>query len=83
MCDKCNPDKLNLLIESEKIANMIYLSIGQVLKRESIDEQDNSLVLEIRNDIGYLRLGDRGDMQCLDHDCVLQINYCPMCGRKI
>ena len=59
MCERCNPDKLNLLIEAEKIGSSIYWGIGETLKSEDIEEVDNSLVLEIRNDVGYLRLGER------------------------
>ena len=82
-CNVCREDKLNTLIESTKISNMVWWAVGHELKRDTIQEEDNSLVLEIRNSQGYLRLGDRGDMGCLDHSGKIKINFCPVCGRKI
>ena len=84
-CGYCEVDKLNLLIESDKIWNMIYFFAGKDKQpqMDDIDTVDNSVVLEVRNGQGYLRLGDRGEMQCIDHSEILKINYCPMCGRKL
>lgn len=82
-CEYCEKGKLNTLIKSEKIGNMIWWSVGHELKKECIDEVDNSVVLEIRCGQGYLRLGDRSDMQCIDHDEKIKIFYCPVCGRKL
>lgn len=81
MCVYCTEGE-RLLIESTKISNMIYYSVGQILNREDLDEDDNSVVIEVRNGRGYIRLGDRSDMGCLDHSDNIKINYCPMCGKE-
>ena len=84
-CEYCKVDKLNLLIESDKIWNTIYFFIGEgkPLQEDDVDTVDNSVVLEIRNGQGSLRLGERDDMQCIDHSDKVEINYCPMCGRNL
>lgn len=80
MCEVCNG--FATLIESTKISNMVWWCVGDALRRDDLDEEDNSLVLEVRNGRGYLRLGDREDMGCLDHSDKYEIKYCPECGRK-
>ena len=74
MCKYCEENKINTLIEDNKpeIAWDTYAGV-----------EDNSVVLETRNGIGYLRLGDREDMECLGHGEKIKINFCPMCGRKL
>lgn len=84
-CEYCNQGKLNLLIESKRIWNVMYLFAEKrkPLEKEDIQEEDYSLVLEIRNNQGYLRMGDRSEMQCIDHSEILKINFCPICGRNL
>jgi hypothetical protein len=84
MCDYCDKDKLNILIESEKINGNLIGWNKEMLATELLDLiDDNSVVLEIRNGQGYIRLGNRMDMQCIDHEEKIKINYCPICGRKL
>lgn len=83
MCNYCNEDKLNTLIEKEEISSMFYFCLGHKIEAEDIIKLDNSVVLDIRNKQGYIRLGDREDMNCIDTEYKLKINYCPVCGRKL
>lgn len=82
MCNYCK-EGLNTLIEDYKISNMIWWAVsnGRKASKEDIDEIDNSVCLQTRNGYGYIRIGDRDDMQCLDSDKLIRINYCPMCGK--
>ena len=61
----------------------LFANRNHELKNEDIDEIDNSLCMEIRNGQGYLRLGNRDEMQCIDHSENIKINYCPFCGREL
>jgi len=82
LCKYCEDGAFNTLIESEY---MEYVSnvFGKVYIRDNPEEIDNSVVFEIRCGSGYIRLGDRGEMNCIDHEEKIQITYCPFCGRKI
>ena len=84
MCKYCT-DGYTTLIDSTKISNMIWFFSSREAKitNDDIDEVDNSVVFEIRNGSGYIRLGDRGDMGCLDHGGKIKIDYCMFCGRKL
>ena len=83
MCKYCE-DKTTTLIESEKIGNPLRRPNDTLTVKEMYDLADDfSLVMEIRNNKGYLRLGDREEMGCLDHNENVEINYCPFCGKKI
>lgn len=83
MCKYCE-NGLNTLIEDTKISNMIWWAVSHDRRasKEDIDEVDNSVCIQIRNEHGYIRIGDRSDMQCLDSDKLIRINFCPMCGRE-
>jgi len=84
MCEYCNKHMLNLLIESNKVAEYLIGLDPTMLATKLLDFVDDySVVLDIRNGHGYLRLGDRDDMQCLDHEDKIEIKFCPMCGRKL
>lgn len=80
MCMWCNG--FYRIVESEKIDNVIWMAVGNILDRNMIRKRDNSVFIEVRNGQGYIRLGDREEMQCLDHCETVKINYCPNCGRK-
>jgi hypothetical protein len=84
MCDYCNERELCLLIESEKLDDHLIGLDPTMLATTLLNfVDDNSVVINIRNGRGYIRLGDRDDMQCLDHEQKIEIYYCPMCGRKL
>ena len=82
MCEYCKDGAFNTLIENdyEEYASNIF---GNIWINEVPNLIDCSLVLEIRCGSGYLRLGDRGDMNCIDTDSKFKIKYCPMCGREL
>ena len=82
MCNYCKQSAFNTLIEKyiTEYATNIW---GNFHKRDEPIENDESLVFEMRCGSGYLRLGDRSEMQCIDHRYKFQINFCPMCGRKL
>ena len=82
MCTWCKESAFGTLIESEKLESAI-IGWEAKMKATELDNIDNSVVMEIRCGSGYIRLGDRGDMNCLDHEEKIEINYCPMCGRKL
>lgn len=82
MCKYCEEDAFNTIIEN-KITIYADNIWGSVHVYDEPDEKDISVVFEIRCGSGYIRLGDRSDMQCIDHDRKIKINYCPMCGRKL
>lgn len=84
MCNYCNENCLNLLIESTKLDDhLIGLDPTMLATTLSNFVDDNSVVIDIRNCGGYIRLGDRDEMQCLDHEEKIRISFCPMCGRKL
>ena len=82
MCKHCEQGAFNTLIEKHitEYATNIW---GNFHKWDEPIENDMSLVFEMRCGSGYLRLGDRSEMQCIDHGEKIKINFCPMCGRKL
>ena len=84
MCDYCKENYLNLLIESTKIDDHL-IGLDEAMLATTLFNfiDDNSVVIDIRSCGAYIRLGDRDDMQCLDHEEKIHINFCPMCGRKL
>lgn len=86
-CKYCNDKNFNILIESQEIGNLIYFIINKADKVNIKDIEDcmvdKCVVLDIRRDSGYIRLGDPHEMSCIDHSDNFQINFCPMCGCKL
>jgi hypothetical protein len=80
-CEYCNGNLVEL-IESTKLDDLTYWWNDATLAKQ-LDIEDNSVMFEVRNGAGYIRLGDRKDMQCLDHEQKLKTNYCFNCGRKL
>ena len=72
MCKYCT-DGYTTLINSTKLEENI-IGWDKTMLATELDDMDNSVVFEIRNGIGYIRLGDRGDMQCLDHGDKVKID---------
>ena len=69
MCDYCEKDTELL---TREVATEVF---GEFTGYENISV--------VYDDRGYLRLGYKYDMQCLDHGENIKINFCPMCGRKL
>jgi hypothetical protein len=67
-CDVCQNEKQLLAKEVPDVC------FGQIVGTEE---------LQVIIDRGYLRLGYKDDMQCMDHGEKRKINYCPECGRKL
>lgn len=82
MCKYCT-DGYTTLIDSTKIESNICGWDSGRMTTDELEDVDNSVVFEIRNEHGYIRLGDRSDMGCLDHGDKVKIDYCPFCGRKL
>lgn len=83
MCDCCKEYDLNVLIESNKIDDHLIGINPEMLATRLLDYvDDNSVVIDVREAGAYLRLGNREDIQCLDHEEKIKISFCPMCGRK-
>lgn len=82
MCEYCAESAFNTLIEADVT---IYAEniFGKVHLYDEPFDEDMSVALDIRCGSGYIRLGDRTDMGCIDHGGKIKINYCPMCGRKL
>ncbi len=82
MCKYCEEGTFNTLIESdiEILAENLF---GNIHVWDEPQIEDNSVVFEMRCGSGYIRLGDRGEMNCIDHEAKVKINYCMMCGRKL
>jgi len=82
MCKYCEELAFNTIIESNYI-QYGYNVFGRVGIYATPQEEDNSVVFEMRCGVGYIRLGDRSDMNCIDSDNKIKIKFCPMCGRKL
>lgn len=82
MCKYCEDGAFNTLIENE-VEFLVANIWGKIHIWDEPDIQDMSVVMEIRNGAGYIRLGDRGEMNCIDHENKIQINFCPMCGKEL
>ena len=80
-CKYCKNNGFNILIESKKIDDWIIGWDVEMLAT-SLEQLDNSVVMDIRNGCGYLRIGDREEMQGLDTEDKVNIKFCPFCGRK-
>jgi ribosomal protein L44E len=81
-CQYCQGE-LKHLIKHNKIAKPITWDNRQSIRINELYEVENSVMFEVRNGTGYIRLGDPCDMQCLDHQQKSKVNYCPMCGREL
>jgi len=81
MCECCRGE-LTELIKSDKVDELQF-GWDSVASININNRQDNSVMMEVRGNCGYIRLGDREDMQCLDHGEYIKVNYCPICGSKI
>ena len=68
MCKYCNNKK-----------QLLTMDIPDVFADFCTGEEELQLII----DRGYLRLGRRDDMDCLDHGEKVKIKYCPMCGIKL
>ena len=69
MCEYCK--KQSTLIEKEVPTEVFGHFTGYKIL---------SVVFDTR---GYLRLGDKEDMGCLDHDEKIEANYCFNYGRQL
>lgn len=79
MCEYCN-GSINKMFDVE-----MYESINGWVNPPFNEATTylESLIFEVRNDKGYIRLVDLDDCGCLDHGEKVEVNYCPMCGRKL
>ena len=82
MCEFCEGRSYKTLIESDKKVNCSFDYDEEIKFSEAIDE-DNSVIFEIRNGNGFIRLVNREDCNCIESGGYFKINYCPMCGRKL
>ena len=85
MCKCCEDGAFTTLIESKKLDDHLVGEHGwcKGLLAYELDYGDYSVVFEMRNGHGYIRLGDRSDMNCLDTDKKFEIMNCLCCGRKL
>lgn len=81
-CDYCKESAFNTIIEKniEVLAENIF---GKIHVWDKPNFDDMSVVFEIRCGSGYIRLGDRSEMGCIDHEDKFKVKYCPMCGREL
>ena len=82
MCKYCDESAFNTIIESNYIEYASNIC-GKVCVWDQPYEIDNSVVFEMRCGSGYIRLGDRSEMNCIDHEDKIKVNYCFYCGRKL
>ena len=66
----CNYYENNSVLIEKEVADECF---GELVGYKTV-----SVVFDTR---GYLRLGDKEDMGCLDHDEKIEANYCFNCGR--
>jgi len=81
MCRYCG-GKLVELIEADKLDESLFEWSGEATIR-IYDRENNSVMFEVRNGVGYIRLGDREDMNCIESGDKIKVNFCPMCGVKL
>ena len=76
MCDFCSND--NFLMK-KKVLNDSMVGWDKDMKATELWYMEIAVMLDDR---GYIRLVNPDDCQCLDHGQKIEINYCPMCGKK-
>lgn len=81
-CKYCEESAFTTIIENS-VTEYGYNIWGNIGLYDEPLETDTSVVFEMRCGSGYIRLGDRCDMECIDHCNKIQVNYCPMCGKKL
>lgn len=81
MCKLCDGE----LVELIKNKDIDDSSIGWAKNQLATDleYEDNSVMFEVRCGSGWIRIGDRSDMGCLDHGEKFEVKYCMECGRMI
>jgi hypothetical protein len=81
-CKYCKESAFNTIIENSitEYGYNIFGNIGLYIEPE---ETDVSVIFEMRCGSGYIRLGDRAEMNCIDHENKIKTNYCFNCGREL
>ncbi len=82
MCEFCDGKGFKNLIEDTKKINGRF-DYDENIKFSEAIEEDNSVIFEVRNGTGFIRLVNREDCNCIESGINFKINYCLMCGKKL
>ena len=82
MCEFCERNDIITLIESSKKVNESFCYATELKASEMVD-LDNSVIFENRNGLGFIRLVNREDCNCIEHGKYFEIKFCPMCGKRL
>lgn len=82
-CEYCEVGSKNVLLEQEYIdpCMLEFVDIKSKTRSELVAAFLATRITFV--DRGYLRSGNKTDVQCLEHGSKIKINFCPMCGREL